>query len=91
LAGVPAGRTYAAGKARFTRKSGSGSLRWKVTVLAGGSIAIPLVSRQVAGRRLQASAPTTSQKESRVNGERILKPRSIDQRTSWGVTTWPVE
>ena len=25
------------------------------------------------------------------SGERILKPRSIDQRTSSGVTTWPVE
>jgi hypothetical protein len=65
-------------------------VRWKVTVFADGSVTIPLESWQVAGRRSQAAAPTTSQKDSRWN-ERILKPRSIDQRTSSGVATWPVE
>jgi hypothetical protein len=66
-------------------------VRWKVTVLAEGSVTIPFESWQVAGRRLQASAPTTPQKDSWANVERILKPRSIDERTSSGVTTWPVE
>jgi len=62
-----------------------------VTVLADGSITIPLESRQVAGLLVQALAPTTPRKDSRCIVDRSLKPRSIDQRTSSGVTPWPVE
>jgi hypothetical protein len=60
-------------------------------VLSDGSVTIPLESRQVAGLLLQASAPTTPRKALRWKADPILKPRSIDHRTSWGVTTWPVE
>jgi len=91
LVGVPAGTTNAVGWARLRRKSGSGRARWKVTVLADGSITIPLESRQVAGLLVQALAPTTPRKDSRCIVDRSLKPRSIDQRTSSGVTPWPVE
>jgi hypothetical protein len=62
-----------------------------VTVLAAGSVTIPFDRSQVLGWRAQASPPTTPRNQSRWKVERNLKPRSIEARTSSGLTTWPVE
>ena len=56
--GVFAGTASAAGSASFSRKSGSGAARWKVTVLAIGSVKIPLRKSHCLGLLTQRPAPT---------------------------------
>ena len=58
LSGVPAGTAKAAGSASLYRKSGSGAVRWKVTVFAVGSATIPCERSQRLGVFRQPAAPT---------------------------------
>ena len=57
--GVPAGTAYAEGSASLAGKSGSGAVRWKVTVFEAGSVTIPRErSHGLFGAARHLRAPT---------------------------------
>ena len=87
LAGLPAGTTKML--TSLCRKSGSGRRRWMVTVLAAESVSMPFERSQCS--RLQRAAPRTAGTSGRKPFCGSIIRRSIDARTSSGLTRAPFE